>query len=79
LDPQAHATVGLGLDPEQFAGRTIGDLLLTESQLLSSIVANTYLPLLKTAPASIILSKADSLLHARHFREPRLQHALEGL
>src|ERR1035441_4172209 len=57
LDPQAHATVGLGLDPEQYAGRTIGDLLLSESQLLSSILADTYLPTLKIAPASITLSK----------------------
>jgi len=79
LDPQAHATVGLGLDPEQYAGRTIGDLLLSESQPLNSILAETYLPTLKIAPASITLSKADSLLHARHFREQRLQHALEGL
>src|SRR5450631_2391091 len=79
LDPQAHATVGLGLDPEQYAGHTIGDLLLSESQPLSSILADTYLPTLKIAPSSITLSKADSLLHARHFREQRLQHALEGL
>src|SRR5580658_6162350 len=79
LDPQAHATVGLGLDPEEYAGRTIGDLLLSESQLSSSSLADTYLPSLKIAPASIKLSKADSLLHARHFREQRLQHALEGL
>jgi chromosome partitioning protein len=79
LDPQAHATVGLGLDPEQFEGRTIGDLLLSDMQPISSILAETYLPSLKIAPASITLSKADSLLHARHFREQRLHHALEGL
>ena len=79
LDPQAHATIGLGLDPEQFVGRNIGDVLLAESEGVSSIVTDTYLPLLKIAPASITLSKADSLLHGRHFREQCLQHALEGL
>jgi len=79
LDPQAHATVGLGLDPEQFTGGTIGDVLLSESLAVSSVIADTYLPGLKLAPASLALSKADSLLHARHFREQRLQHALEGL
>jgi chromosome partitioning protein len=79
LDPQAHATVGLGLDPEQFSGRTIGDVLLSESAAVSSVITDTYLPSLKLAPASLALSKADSLLHARHFREQRLQHALEGL
>ena len=75
LDPQAHATVGLGLDPEQFSGRTIGDVLLSESAAVSSVITDTYLPSLKLAPASLALSKADSLLHARHFREQRLQHA----
>ncbi|MCI0536294.1 MAG: ParA family protein [Verrucomicrobiales bacterium] len=79
LDPQAHATVGLGLDPEQFAGRTIGDVLLSESECISTILADTYLPTLKVAPASITLSKADSLLHARHFRELRLHRAIERL
>ena len=79
LDPQAHATVGLGLDPEVFTGRTIGDVLLAESASVSSILAETYLPNLKLAPSALALSKADSLLHARHFREQRLQHALAGL
>lgn len=79
LDPQAHATVGLGLDPEQFEGRTIGDVLLSESEGISAILVDTYLPTLKVAPASITLSKADSLLHARHFREQRLQQAIERL
>jgi chromosome partitioning protein len=79
LDPQAHATVGLGLDPEQFSGRTIGDVLLSESAAVSAVITDTYLPSLKLAPASLALSKADSLLHARHFREQRLQHALDGL
>lgn len=79
LDPQAHATVGLGLDPEQFSGRTIGDVLLSESESISAILVDTYLPALKVAPASITLSKADSLLHTRHFREQRLLHAIEKL
>jgi chromosome partitioning protein len=79
LDPQAHATIGLGLDPEKFTDRTIGDVLLSDSAGVSSVIADTYLPLLKAVPASLALSKADSLLHSRHFREQRLQHAIEGL
>jgi chromosome partitioning protein len=79
LDPQAHATAGLGLDPEQFATRNIGDVLLSDSETVSSILADTYLPNLKVAPASISLSKADSRLHSLHFREQRLKRALEGL
>lgn len=79
LDPQAHATVGLGLDPETFAGRTIGDVLLAEAGTVSSVVTDTCLADLKLAPSSLALSKADSCLHARHFREQCLQRALEGL
>ena len=79
LDPQAHSTIGLGLDPETLADRTIGDVLLSDSASVSAAVADTYLPTLKIAPASLALSKVDSLLHARHFREQRLQRALEGL
>jgi len=79
LDPQAHATVGLGLDPEQSAIRTIGDVLLSESDPLASIVVDTYLRDLSIVPASIALSKTDSLLHTRHFREQRLQRVLADL
>lgn len=79
LDPQAHATVGMGLDPDQLEGKTIGDVLLSEADSVSSVITETYLPNLKIAPSSIGLAKVDSLLHARHFREQRLLHALEGL
>ena len=79
LDPQAHATVGLGLEPDHLNGATIGEVLLSESDSVQTVITDTYLPRLKVAPASIRLSKVESLLHARHFREQRLQHALEGL
>ena len=79
LDPQAHATVGLGLEPDELAGRTVGELLLSESQDIATVISDTYLPDLKIVPASIGLSKADSLLHTRHFREQRLQHAIATL
>ncbi len=79
LDPQAHATVGLGLDPERFEGHTIGDVLLSESGLITEVLTDTPVPGLRLAPAALSLSRADALLHARHFREQRLQHCLEGL
>lgn len=79
LDPQAHATVGLGLDPEQVEGKTIAEVLLSDCGTVQNAIAETYLPALKVVPASLGLSKTDSLLHARHFREQRLTHALEGL
>lgn len=79
LDPQAHATLGLGLDPEELKERTIGEVLLSDGDSVTSVVVDTYLPNLKVAPSSISLSRVDSLLHARHFREQRLAHALEGV
>ena len=79
LDPQAHATVGLGLDPDQFSGATIGDVLLAESGCVQAAVTSTYLPNLCLVPAALSLSKADALLQARHFREQRLHHALAEL
>lgn len=79
LDPQAHATLSLGLDPDTYEGATTGDALLAEGATLASAVTTTYLDCLHLAPATLALSKADSLLHTRHFREQRLKHALEGL
>lgn len=79
LDPQAHATLGLGIDPEELGSRTISDVLLSEGDLVTGVLVDTYLPNLKVAPSSIALSKVDSLLHARNFREQRLTHALEGV
>ena len=79
LDPQAHATVSLGLDPEDFNGRTISEVLVAERPNITSIAADTYLKNLKVAPSSIHLSKIASLLHSQNFREQRLMHALEGV
>jgi chromosome partitioning protein len=79
LDPQAHATVGLGLEPDDLSGRTVSEILLSETTDITAVMADTYLPSLKIIPASIALSKADSLLHTRHFREQRLQHAIATL
>ncbi|HRZ55827.1 MAG TPA: ParA family protein [Candidatus Paceibacterota bacterium] len=79
LDPQAHATVGLGLEPDLLDGATIGEVLLSDDGSVEAIVTATYLAALKVAPASIRLSKVESLLQARHFREQRLLHALEPL
>ena len=79
LDPQAHSTLGLGLDPDQHRGPTIAEVLLADSAVIKGAIVDTYLPGLRLVPASIGLSRADSLLHARHFREQRLEQALAGL
>ena len=77
LDPQAHASVGLGIDPDTLNGSTVSDILLAENPSLSGAIHDTYLPHLKLVPASIKLSKVASLLHGQNFREMRLSQALE--
>ena len=79
LDPQAHATVGIGIEPDQINGNTMGEVLLSGDKNLKDVILETYLPNLKLAPATISLAKADTQLHAQHFREQRLADALEKL
>lgn len=80
LDPQAHASVGLGLEPDDFEeGTTISEVLLGDVSSIREILRETYLPKLKVAPSSIRLSRVASQLHAQNFRENRLNNALQEL
>ena len=79
LDPQAHATAGLGLEPEAAEATTVGDVLLAENPDLSRSFQTTYLENLTLVPASIRLSRVASQLHAQNFRENRLKQALARL
>lgn len=79
LDPQAHATVGVGIEPDQINGSTIGDVLLSGNKSIQDILHDTYLPNLKLAPASISLAKADTQLQSQHFREQKLADSLSGV
>jgi len=54
-------------------------VLLSESGSIREVLTDTSVPGLQLAPAALSLSRADALLHTRHFREQRLQHSLEGL
>jgi chromosome partitioning protein len=76
LDPQAHATVGVGIEPDNITEHTIGDVLLGGSKSILEIQQDTYLPNLKLVPASISLAKADTQLQSQHFREQKLADAL---
>jgi chromosome partitioning protein len=78
LDPQAHASVGLGVDVENLNGNTVAEVLLNEDGRVMNILHDTRIPTLKIAPSCISLSKADSLLNSQHFREQRLSNALKG-
>jgi len=79
LDPQAHATIGIGLDPETFAGRTISEVLVAENPRIDEFIADTNIDNLKIVPSSISLSRVASQLHSQNYREHRLAQALDGI
>lgn len=79
LDPQAHATVGLGVEPENLNGASMAEVLREEERHVRDAVTPTYLSGLSLAPATIRLAEADMLLFARPYREQRLQRALQAL
>ena len=79
LDPQAHATIGLGLDPNSFA-RTIYDVLTKSHTGLSDVAVRTRVKGLDLAPCNVLLASAElelagtpgkELLLARGLRDVR--------
>ncbi|PTY07516.1 sporulation initiation inhibitor Soj [Opitutaceae bacterium EW11] len=79
LDPQGHATVGLGFDPETLEGRTVAEALRENAVTLESVIRQTYLPGLEVAPATLSLAATDMALASQYYREFRLQRALQGV
>ncbi len=79
LDPQAHATIGLGRDPDSFKC-TIYDLLANNDQTLAGVVIDTGFQGLSLAPCNVLLASAElelgglpgkELLLGRGLREAR--------
>ncbi len=81
LDPQAHATYGLGIDLEEMNSNTptIADVLGEEHGRIDEIILDTREPNLKLAPSDIRLARSAALLHSRNFRENVLSRALESI
>ena len=78
LDPQAHATLALGIDSENIlAEQTVASLFYDRA--LPDIVRETRVPNLTLVPASIHLATAVEGLYSIMFREVRLQKALEAV
>jgi len=61
LDPQAHATLGLGCEPDS-RKRTIYHSLAHKQVPISKIIVKTQIPGLDLAPSSILLAKAEQEL-----------------
>lgn len=78
LDPQAHSTIGLGVDPAE-AKATMYDVLIPKGGTFSGVVQPTAVPNLDLAPSHIKLAAGVELLYTRTFREKILNSALVPL
>ena len=77
LDPQAHSTIGMGIDPGAFKD-AIHDLLLKRKNI-QDVIIKTAVPNLSIIPSHIRLDRAEQLLTPEMFKESRLHKALAGL
>ena len=68
LDPQAHATIGLGYDPDVIE-RTVYDAITDVETDLRDVLQETKIDQLTLAPSSIILAGADVALSQTPHRE----------
>jgi chromosome partitioning protein len=71
LDPQAHLTLSLGLEPREL-GKTVKSALLGEADLAETI-HTTAMPLLDAGPASEDLAVLERIL----YNEPEYEHLLK--
>ena len=77
LDPQAHSSIGLGIQPES-QEHAIHDVLLNKKNI-QEIIVGTQIKKLKLAPANFRLNKAEQLLTPEISKEARLDKAIREL
>jgi len=75
LDPQAHSTLGFGLDSDTLE-RSIYDVLVSTQIPISSVIVGTDIEGLALAPANALLSGAELELASTHGRESTLSERL---
>lgn len=78
LDPQGHATIGVGLVPEEFE-KTIYDAIVDPYTSLGSVISSTKHEGLYVAPSNVLLSGAEPDITARYGRERLLRQEIENL
>jgi len=76
LDPQAHATLGVGCDPDSL-GKTIYDALTNSQIPVSRVVLSTSVTGLSLVPNNILLSGVELELASKYGREYVLRQKLE--
>ncbi|TET54132.1 MAG: ParA family protein, partial [Anaerolineales bacterium] len=77
LDPQAHLTLSLGLEPRPLK-KTIMTVLLGDATM-ADIIKKTAMPLLEAAPASEDLAVLEKMLYGTRNYEHFLRRSLETL
>lgn len=78
MDPQAHATLGLGVDPYQLK-ESIYDVLVNANRFIHEVTLKTSIPNLFIAPSHILLSGADLDLNNVVGREGVLKDILKKM
>jgi len=77
LDPQAHSTIGLGVEPSDHK-TAIHDVLLDEKKM-NDMVTATAVENLFLLPSHITLDRIEQQLVSELFRETYLHNALDGV
>ncbi|MHC1743976.1 MAG: ParA family protein [Syntrophobacteraceae bacterium] len=77
FDPQAHSTIGLGIDPGSYHV-SINDVLLGKKSI-EDVVIPTTVENLSLVPSHIRLDKAEQQLTPELFRETFLHKAIKGI
>ena len=77
LDPQAHSTIGLGIEPGTYE-RAIHDVLINKKNIRDAILS-TQIDNLDLAPSHIRLDRAEQQLTPEMFKESRLHKAIRNL
>ncbi len=77
LDPQAHATIGLGYDPDTF-DQTVYDLLTGAEEHLQAVMTPTQLEGLDLLPCNVLLASAELELGAIPGKELLLGRGMRG-
>lgn len=78
LDPQGHATLGLGALPDKIE-RTIFDVLVKPAVGFNQILLTTAIDNLVLAPGNVLLSGAEAYLSQAHGREYILRGKLDAI
>ena len=75
MDPQAHSTLGLGVDVES-GDLTLRDVLENTAVAIDKVIRPTHLPLLDVLPSDIRLERTAHIIYSRPRREEILKRAL---